>query len=149
MTTSGKTALLQVFANCDLRITTRTYRADVKLSLCLVTDDLSRLSHFYEALLRIAPTGDDTYVEFRAGNDWVLALCTSQALEAVAPGAHAAGLNRSARIELEVDNADAEFEVIRDKVSEVVVPPTSWPWGTRAAWVRDPDGNLVSLYAVT
>lgn len=121
----------------------------MKLSLCLVTDDLPRLSHFYEALLRITPTGDDTYVEFKAGDDWVLAVCTAHALESAAPGAHAAGLNRSARIELEVDNADAEFDAIRDKVSEVVVPPTSWPWGTRAAWVRDPDGNLVSLYAVT
>ena len=105
------------------------------------------MSHFYEALLRMTPDGNDTYVEFKGGGDWVLALCTAQALESAVPGAHAAGVNRSARVELEVADADAEFEPIRDKASEVVVPPTSWPWGTRAAWIRDPDGNLVSLYA--
>ncbi len=120
----------------------------MRLSLCLVTNDVAGLSAFYAELLKVPATGDSTYVEFRPADDWVLALCDAAALDAATPGVHSPASNRSARIELEVDDADTEFERMRPHTREVVVAPTSWPWGTRAAWIRDPDGNLVSLYSV-
>jgi predicted enzyme related to lactoylglutathione lyase len=112
-----------------------------------VTQNVPKLRTFYAALLGTAGVGDDAYVEFAVPAGWTLALCEAGSIEFAAPGAHVTGTNRSVRIELEVDDADAEFERMAATAPEVVVPPTTWPWGTRAAWLRDPDGNLVSLYS--
>jgi hypothetical protein len=36
---------------------------------------------------------------------------------------------------------------LRDAAPAVVLPPTDMPWGNRSALLRDPDGNLVNLFA--
>jgi uncharacterized glyoxalase superfamily protein PhnB len=53
--------------------------------------------------------------------------------------------NRTAIIEFQVDDVDAEFARLIDKV-EVVHEPKMVPWGNRAAQFRDPEGTLVGLY---
>ena len=53
--------------------------------------------------------------------------------------------NRTAIIEFQVDDVDAEFARLKDKV-EVVHEPKMMPWGNRAAQFRDPEGTLVGLY---
>ena len=54
--------------------------------------------------------------------------------------------NRSAIIEFMVDDVDAEFARLKDKV-EVVHEPKVMPWGNRTAQFRDPEGTAVSLFA--
>ncbi len=54
--------------------------------------------------------------------------------------------NRSAIIEFMVDDVDAEFARLKDKV-EVVHEPKMMPWGNRTAQFRDPEGTAVSLFA--
>jgi predicted enzyme related to lactoylglutathione lyase len=120
----------------------------MRLSLALVTDDLVRLRAFYRELFRTPWFGDDTYVEFRPGVDWLLAITTTASLDVHVPGAHVASTNRSVRIEVAVADVDAEYERLFPLASEIVAPPTDWPWGTRSTWLRDPDGNLVSLFSV-
>jgi uncharacterized glyoxalase superfamily protein PhnB len=61
-------------------------------------------------------------------------------------GSAQAGANRSAIIEFMVDDVDAEFARLKDKV-EVVHEPKAMPWGNRAAQFRDPEGTAVSLFA--
>jgi hypothetical protein len=41
---------------------------------------------------------------------------------------------------------DAEYDRLREQLSEVVTEPTTMPWGNRALLFRDPDGNLVNLF---
>lgn len=53
--------------------------------------------------------------------------------------------NRSAIIEFQVDDVEAEFARLKDDV-DVVVPPKLMPWGNLATQFRDPEGTLVSLY---
>jgi uncharacterized glyoxalase superfamily protein PhnB len=53
--------------------------------------------------------------------------------------------NRTAIIEFQVDDVDAEFARLKDKV-EVVHEPKMMPWGNRAAQFRDPEGTLVGMY---
>jgi uncharacterized glyoxalase superfamily protein PhnB len=60
-------------------------------------------------------------------------------------GSAEAGANRSAIIEFQVDDVDAEFARLKDKI-EVVHEPKTMPWGNRAAQFRDPEGTLVSMY---
>lgn len=54
--------------------------------------------------------------------------------------------NRSAIVEFIVDDVDAEYERLREQLTEVVTEPTTMPWGNRALLFRDPDGNLVNLF---
>lgn len=53
--------------------------------------------------------------------------------------------NRTAIIEFMVDDVDAEFARLKDKV-EVIHEPKLMPWGNRAAQFRDPEGTAVSLF---
>jgi uncharacterized glyoxalase superfamily protein PhnB len=53
--------------------------------------------------------------------------------------------NRTAIIELLVDDVDAEFARLKDDV-EVVHEPKLLPWGNRSAQIRDPEGTIVSLF---
>ena len=48
-------------------------------------------------------------------------------------------------IGLDVADADAEYEMLKQKGLEIVQPPTDQPWGERTIVVRDPDGVLVYL----
>ena len=72
----------------------------------------------------------------------------SEALETVAlfkEGSAEPAANRTAIIEFQVDDVDAEFARLKDKV-EVVQEPKMMPWGNRAAQFRDPEGTLVGMY---
>jgi uncharacterized glyoxalase superfamily protein PhnB len=53
--------------------------------------------------------------------------------------------SRTAIIEFMVDDVDAEFARLKDKV-EVVDEPKIMPWGNCTAQFRDPEGTLVSLF---
>ena len=41
-----------------------------------------------------------------------------------------------------VDDVDAAYEALKAKGVEFTRPPTSQPWGIRAAYFKDPDGNI-------
>jgi uncharacterized glyoxalase superfamily protein PhnB len=56
---------------------------------------------------------------------------------------HAA--NRTAIVEFQVNDVEAEFARLKDEV-EVVHEPKMMPWGNRAAQFRDPEGTLVGMY---
>ena len=53
--------------------------------------------------------------------------------------------NRTAIIEFMVDDVDAEFARLKDKI-EVIHEPKLMPWGNCAAQFRDPEGTAVSLF---
>lgn len=53
--------------------------------------------------------------------------------------------NRTAIIEFQVADVDAEFARLDGEV-EVVHAPKMMPWGNRAAQFRDPEGTVVGLY---
>src|SRR6202012_1420858 len=53
--------------------------------------------------------------------------------------------NRTAILEFRVDDVEAEFARLKDKV-EVVQDPKMMPWGNCAAQFRDPEGTLVGMF---
>lgn len=55
------------------------------------------------------------------------------------------GANRSACIEFQVEDIDAEFERLKDKVT-LVHGMKTMPWGNKTFQFRDPEGTAVSLY---
>lgn len=116
------------------------------INTCLITNDVQKLSAFYELVLQITPqkSGED-YVEFRT-TAGTLALFSTAAQEKYIPGSATAGENRSAILEFRVANVDAEYARLLDLVKSWVKRPTKQPWGTRSIYFRDPDGNLVDFF---
>jgi predicted enzyme related to lactoylglutathione lyase len=53
--------------------------------------------------------------------------------------------NRTAIVEFQVDDVEAEFARLKDEV-EVVHEPKMMPWGNLSAQFRDPEGTLVGIY---
>ncbi|HEY7067552.1 MAG TPA: VOC family protein [Chloroflexota bacterium] len=127
----------------------------VKLThACLITEDVGRLSAFYREVLRTEPQDagpqPGEYFEFALGGA-VLSLWTVQgAARQFSAGVAAAAANRSAMLEFAVDDVDAEYARLQrtDLGIAWVKSPTTQPWGNRAMYFRDPDGNLLNLYSL-
>jgi catechol 2,3-dioxygenase-like lactoylglutathione lyase family enzyme len=117
---------------------------------CVITDDVARLRAFYTRVLAMEPTrAHDDYVEFATAGGAALSLYARSRLEPYAPGATTPGSNGSVMLEFEVADVDREFARLRalPEAIEWVKPPSTQPWGNRSVYLRDPDGNLVNLYA--
>jgi catechol 2,3-dioxygenase-like lactoylglutathione lyase family enzyme len=116
---------------------------------CVLTNDIDRLDAFYRQVLQLEPESRAAYREFPTQPGifslWSLAefrdLVGDAAAERVAPG--------SVMLEFQVADADAEYTRLRALPGitiDVVLPPTTLPWGNRSIYVRDPDGNLINLF---
>ena len=115
----------------------------------LVTNDLQRLMRFYEGVTGAAATPvTGTYVEFRHAACDGLAIADIAALHAYdGENIADAAKNRSTILDFEVDDVDAEYDRLRGQVGDWVQLPKTMPWGNRAMLFRDPDGNLVNIFA--
>ncbi|HVW92789.1 MAG TPA: VOC family protein [Devosia sp.] len=118
-------------------------------SVRLVTGDIDRLLSFYAMLSEAAvshPVPDFAEVQF---GGLTLAISTEAMIKRFNAGAATAGANRSAIIELQVDDfaaVDALHARLDEKV-ECPMPPSDMPWGNRSMLIRDPDGNLINIFA--
>lgn len=116
-------------------------------SVRIITDDVDRLVEFYEKMLGVsAERPAPVFAEF------VMPSCTltighSQTVQLFGAGSAVAADNRTVIIEFRVHDVDAEYERLKPLVDEWVKEPTTMPWGNRAMLFRDPDGNLVNLFA--
>ncbi len=121
-------------------------KTPVLINTCLITDDVKKLTAFYEQVLQIEPhRSREDYVEFLTGAGR-LALFAAGAQEKYIPGSATPGQNHSAILEFRVENVDAEYARLHDVVKTWVKAPTTQPWGTRSIYFRDPDGNLVDFF---
>jgi catechol 2,3-dioxygenase-like lactoylglutathione lyase family enzyme len=114
--------------------------------VCLVTPNVRRLRDFYHTILEMDAQGDDTFVAFPTlGAE--LSIFSVQGMEVMAPGAMDGAGTGSFTLEFEVENVDNQYARLSALGVVVVKPPTTQPWGRRSVWFRDPDGNIVNLYA--
>lgn len=111
----------------------------------LVTDDVAALAAFYEALTGMSPVGSDDYVEFRLPGAY-LAICSRGSAAFMHGGTWQAAANRSAILEFEVDDLDAERARVDGLVTDWIQQPKTMPWGNRSMLFRDPDQNTVNLF---
>ena len=114
----------------------------------LVTKDVDKLTRFYERVTGASATVlSSGYVEFQRSPCEGLAIADSAALRSYGEGVAEPAANRSAILDFEVEDVDAEYKRLKTRVSDWVLPPTQMPWGNRAMLFRDPDGNLVNMFA--
>ena len=119
----------------------------MKLALVtIVTTNLEQMRTFYQAVLQIEPQiYRGNYIEFtlEAGTLalWRQSECAEYGLGVVRGAA-----NDRVLIELEVADVDGEYARLKGLQVEWVQELTTQPWGHRAFYVRDPDGNVLNVH---
>lgn len=118
------------------------------VSIRLITDDAPKLVSFYERVTGLVATWytpDFAEVVTPSGT---LAIGSTSTVSLFAPGSARPAANRTAIIELLVDDVDAHHRRLSDPglAIEFVNEPTTMPWGNRSLLLRDPDGTLVNLF---
>ena len=111
----------------------------------LVARDIKNLVGFYEKVMNkkaewLVPTFAEIVTPAAT-----LAINTGETVALFKEGSAEPGANRTAILEFQVDDVDAEFARLKAEV-QVVLEPKTMPWGNRAAQFRDPEGSLVSMY---
>ena len=121
----------------------------MKLALVtIVTANLERMRTFYQAVLQIEPQiYRGNYVEFTLEAS-TLALWRQSESETFGLGPLHGAANQSVLIEFEVTDVDAEYARLQNLQVEWVHELTTQPWGHRAFYVRDPDGNVLNFHTV-
>jgi uncharacterized glyoxalase superfamily protein PhnB len=74
-----------------------------------------------------------------------LAIGSAETVALWKEGSAEPGANRTAYIEFQVEDIDADYERLRDKV-QLVHELKMMPWGNKTFQFRDPEGTAVSLY---
>ncbi|MGA7196747.1 VOC family protein [Roseiarcus sp.] len=74
-----------------------------------------------------------------------LAIGSAETVALWKEGSAEPGANRTASIEFQVEDIDADYERLKDKV-QLVHELKTMPWGNKTFQFRDPEGTAVSLY---
>lgn len=113
----------------------------------IVTNDVPGLTRFYQEVTGMTPKGDDIYAEFHAPA-LTLAISSQKVLDRYGAGETTPASNRSMILDFEVTDVDQERKRLASIVGKFVLEPTTQPWGNRSMLFRDPDGNLINMFAV-
>jgi catechol 2,3-dioxygenase-like lactoylglutathione lyase family enzyme len=115
----------------------------------MVTDDVAGLAGFYARLLGGPAALNEYYVEIQAGSASVGFSRRRFTEHREADGCPRAGPDRRDGIILDflVDDVDAEYPRIAALGVDLVLRPTTQPWGNRSMMFRDPAGNLVNVFS--
>ncbi|NYF10565.1 putative enzyme related to lactoylglutathione lyase [Leifsonia sp. AK011] len=116
-------------------------------SVRIITDDVDRLAAFYELVTgAVATRPAPVFAEFRT-EVGTLAIASPATVAMLGARAPQAGSNRALIVEFQVDDVDSEFARLRGRLDDIVLEPTTMPWGNRSTIFGDPDGNLVNLFS--
>lgn len=103
--------------------------------VCLLTNDVIRLSNFYKMLFNIDNHCDDDVHQFILSEETTLTIFND-------------GVVRKENLQniclaFMVNDVDIEFERLKTLGVEIVSPPTMRPWGAKNMNFLDPDKNLI------
>ncbi len=119
-------------------------------SVRLVTLDVDRLVAFYRLVTSVEPMRPaPEFADFRFGS-FALAISAERLVAQFNAGAAVAASNRSAMIEFQVGGAtdvDAAHQRLLREGVDIAMAPATMPWGNRSMLIRDPDGNVVNIFA--
>jgi len=117
------------------------------VSIRIITANVTAMADFYERLTggTVVRLGDQ-FAEVRTASA-TLAIGSVETVGLFGPGSVRPADNNTAIIEFLVADVDLEFARLREWIAEFVTEPTTMPWGNRSLLLRDPDGNLINLFA--
>lgn len=88
---------------------------------------------------------DGTWIEHRVGASLLVLTTRGFLAHEPLPPTGAAALQFAFRVT--PSEVDACAEALRARDISLLSPPTDQPWGHRTLFFRDPDGNIVEIYA--
>lgn len=116
-------------------------------SIRMITDDVERVVQFYEEVTEVAAVRyTPVFAELKMPS-CTLAIGHTQTTQLFGTDSARAADNHTLIIEFRVEDVDREYERLEPIVTNWVQEPTTMPWGNRSLLFRDPDNNLVNLFA--
>ncbi len=114
-------------------------------SVRLITADIKAMVAFYEMVTRtpaqwLAPVFAEIVTPSAT-----LAIGALETVDLFVKGSAESGQNRTAILEFQVNDIDAEYERLKGRVS-ILGEIQMMPWGNRMFQFRDPEGTLVAFY---
>ena len=111
--------------------------------VCLIAEHTPILASFYQALLGKEGNweGDD-HVDFPETG---IAIFSVKGMEDMAPGSTAGAGCGKAVLSFDVLDVDSLMDGLISLGAQIVKPPQTHPWGLRSVWIKDPEGNILSL----
>lgn len=114
-------------------------------SVRLIAADIHAMVSFYELVTaRKAEWLAPVFAEITTPGA-TLAIGSAETVALWQTGSGEPGKNRTAYLEFQVEDVEAEFERLKDRL-DLVTGLKLMPWGNRTFQFRDPEGNAVSLY---
>ncbi len=105
--------------------------------VCLLTNDVIRLSNFYKTLFHIENDSNDDVHQFILSEETALTIYND--------GTPRKTNHQNICIAFTVADVDVEFERLKTLGVEIVSPPTVRPWGAKNMSFLDPDNNLITF----
>jgi catechol 2,3-dioxygenase-like lactoylglutathione lyase family enzyme len=109
--------------------------------------DLPAMRHFYETVMEfpLLRTLSDRWIEYRVGSTTLALTTRGGRFDDPPPAPGALSLQMAFRVPPQaVAECAATLEA---KGVKLVSPPTDHPFGHRTIFFRDPDGNVLEIYA--
>lgn len=114
-------------------------------SVRLIAADVKKMVAFYEMVTGISAEWLAPVFAEIATPGATLAIGAVETVALWKEGSAEPGANRTAYVEFQVEDIDAHYERLKDKVA-LVHEMRTMPWGNKTFQFRDPEGTAVSLY---
>jgi len=111
----------------------------------LIAADVKRMVLFYEMVTELSAEWLAPVFAEIVTSRGTLAIGAAETVALWQEGSAKPGSNRTACIEFQVEDVDADYDRLKDKVS-LVHDLKIMPWGNKTFQFRDPEGTAVSLY---
>jgi uncharacterized glyoxalase superfamily protein PhnB len=111
----------------------------------LIAADIKAMVSFYEMVTGLSAEWPAPVFAEIVTPAATLAIGSAETVALWKEGSAEPGANRTAYIEFQVEDIDADYERLKDKV-QLVHGLKMMPWGNKTFQFRDPEGTAVSLY---
>jgi uncharacterized glyoxalase superfamily protein PhnB len=111
----------------------------------LIASDIKSMVAFYEMVTGLSADWLAPVFAEIVTPGATLAIGSAETVALWKEGSAEPGANRTAFIEFQVEDIDADYERLKDKV-QLVHELKTMPWGNKTFQFRDPEGTAVSLY---
>jgi predicted enzyme related to lactoylglutathione lyase len=114
--------------------------------ICILTENVPRLSEFYQKILNAKAVGDEIHTEIVTQGCGLAIYAKSVAERDMKFDFSAHWGAGNVTLMFCVENVDEEYARLQPFIRDFMTHPTTYPWGARSFHFRDPDGNIVDFY---